>query len=133
MRQESSAKSRIDPILKQAIDAKEVPGVVAMAATERGVLYEGAVGPRALEAGAASMTPDTPFRIASMTKAIATVAAMQLVEQGKLKLDDPVPRHEGQRIRDVLRATRAAGAAAHAPARRLARAPAARAGASTIG
>ena len=89
--QESSAKSRIDPILKQAVDAKEVPGVVAMAATEKGVLYEGAVGPRALEAGAASMTPDTVFRIASMTKAIATVAAMQLVEQGKLKLDDPVP------------------------------------------
>jgi CubicO group peptidase (beta-lactamase class C family) len=89
--QESSAKSRIDPILKHAVDAKEVPGVVAMAATEKGVLYEGAVGPRALEAGAASMTPDTVFRIASMTKAIATVAAMQLVEQGKLKLDEPVP------------------------------------------
>ena len=89
--QESSAKSRIDPLLKHAVDAKEVPGVVAMAATEKGVLYEGAVGPRALEAGAASMTPDTVFRIASMTKAIATVAAMQLVEQGKLKLDDPVP------------------------------------------
>ena len=89
--QERSAKSRIDAILKQAVDAKEVPGVVAMAATEKGVLYEGAVGPRALEAGAASMTPDTVFRIASMTKAIATVAAMQLVEQGKLKLDEPVP------------------------------------------
>jgi len=89
--QENSAKSRIDPILKQAVDAKEVPGVVAMAATEKGVLYEGAIGPRALEAGAASMTPDTVFRIASMTKAISTVAAMQLVEQGKLKLDDPVP------------------------------------------
>jgi methyl acetate hydrolase len=89
--QESSAKSRIDPILKHAVDAKEVPGVVAMAASEKGVLYEGAVGPRALEAGAASMTPDTVFRIASMTKAIATVAALQLVEQGKLKLDEPVP------------------------------------------
>jgi len=89
--QESSAKGRLDGVLKQAVDAKEVPGVVAMAATEKGVLYEGALGPRAFEAGAASMTPDTVFRIASMTKAIATVAAMQLVEQGKLKLDDPVP------------------------------------------
>src|SRR5262249_48524992 len=39
----------------------------------------------------AAMTPDTVFRIASMTKAIASVAAMQLVEQGKLTLDDPVP------------------------------------------
>ena len=92
--QESSAKGRIDAVLKQAVDAKEVPGVVAMAATDKGVLYEGAVGPRALEAGAPAMTPDTVFRIASMTKAIATVAAMQLVEQGKVKLDEPVPNIE---------------------------------------
>jgi beta-lactamase class A len=45
----------------------------------------------ALEAGAATMTTDTVFRIASMTKAIASVAAMQLVERGELKLEDPVP------------------------------------------
>lgn len=37
------------------------------------------------------MTTDTVFRIASMTKAIASVAAMQLVERGELKLEDPVP------------------------------------------
>jgi methyl acetate hydrolase len=37
------------------------------------------------------MTIDTVFRIASMTKAVTSVAAMQLVEQGKLKLEDPVP------------------------------------------
>jgi CubicO group peptidase (beta-lactamase class C family) len=37
------------------------------------------------------MTLDTVFRIASMTKAVTSVAAMQLVEQGRLKLDDPVP------------------------------------------
>src|SRR5205814_215074 len=84
------ARTRIDGVLKQAVDAKEVPGVVAMAATDKGVLYEGAFGLRALD-GAAAMTPDTVFRIASMTKAIATVAAMQLVEQGKLKLEGPVP------------------------------------------
>ena len=86
----AQAKTRIDSVLKQAVDARDVPGVVAMAATEKGVLYEGAVGPRALDASAA-MTPDTVFRIASMTKAIASVAAMQLVEQGKLKLEEPVP------------------------------------------
>jgi len=85
------ARTKIDPVLKQAVDATEVPGVVAMAATDKGVLYEGAFGPRALEAGAPSMSLDTVFRIASMTKAIATVAAMQLVEQGKLKLEEPVP------------------------------------------
>jgi CubicO group peptidase (beta-lactamase class C family) len=54
------------------------------------VLYEGAFGPRGLDQSA-EMTLDTVFRIASMTKAIASVAAMQLVEQGKLKLEDPVP------------------------------------------
>ena len=85
------ARARIDGVLRQAVDAKEVPGVVAMAATDKGVLYEGAFGPRVLEPGAAAMTPDTVFRIASMTKVITSVAAMQLVEQGKLTLDGPVP------------------------------------------
>jgi len=90
--QESTAlpRARIDGVLRQAVDAKEVPGVVAMAATDKGVLYEGAFGVRALDQSAA-MTLDTVFRIASMTKAIASVAAMQLVEQGKLKLEEPVP------------------------------------------
>ena len=55
-----------------------------MAATDKGVLYEGAFGVRALDQ-AAPMTLDTVFRIASMTKAIVSVAAMQLVEQGKLQ------------------------------------------------
>jgi CubicO group peptidase (beta-lactamase class C family) len=84
------ARTRIDGVLRQAVDAKEVPGVVAMAATDKGPLYEGAFGLRALDASA-TMTPDTVFRIASMTKAIASVAAMQLVEAGKLKLEEPVP------------------------------------------
>src|SRR5262245_7450645 len=84
------ARARIDGALKQAVTAREVPGVVAMAATDRGLLYDGAFGVR--ELGAASeMTVDTVFRVASMTKAITSVAAMQLVEQGKLKLEEPVP------------------------------------------
>jgi methyl acetate hydrolase len=77
-------------VLRQAVDAREVAGVVAMAATDKGVLYEGAFGARALDQPGA-MTLDSFFRIASMTKAITSVAAMQLVEQGKLKLDEPVP------------------------------------------
>ena len=80
----------IDGVLRQAVDAREVPGVVAMAATDKGLLYEGAFGARELDKGPA-MTLDTVFRIASMTKAITSVAAMQLVEQGKLKLEEPVP------------------------------------------
>ena len=82
--------AQIDAALRRATDAKEVPGVVAMAATDNGILYEGVFGTRDLGKGPA-MTRDTVFRVASMTKAITSVAAMQLVEQGKLKLNEPVP------------------------------------------
>ncbi len=67
-----------------------MPGVVAMAATDKGIIYEGAFGKRRLDV-ATAMTSDTVFRVASMVKPITTVAALQLVEQGKLSLDDPVP------------------------------------------
>ncbi|HEU5197523.1 MAG TPA: serine hydrolase domain-containing protein [Methylomirabilota bacterium] len=85
-----ASRAQIDGVLRQAVDAREVAGVVAMAATDKGLLYEGAFGARALDQPGA-MTLDSFFRIASMTKAITSVAAMQLVEQGKLKLDEPVP------------------------------------------
>jgi methyl acetate hydrolase len=81
--------SQIDAVLRRAVDAKEVPGVVAMAVNDRGVIYEGAYGTRNLAQGPA-MTVDTIFRIASMTKAVTSVAAMQLVEQGKLQLEEPI-------------------------------------------
>src|SRR6266567_4462233 len=80
---------RIDAALTSAGGAKEVPGVVALAATDNGVLYEGAFGLRDLAKGP-TMTFDTIFRIASMTKAVTSVAAMQLVEQGKLQLEEPI-------------------------------------------
>jgi methyl acetate hydrolase len=79
----------IDAALSRAADAKEVPGVVALAATDIGVVYEGAFGLRDIVDGPA-MTRDSVFRIASMTKAVTSVAAMQLVEQGKLELDEPI-------------------------------------------
>ena len=78
----------IDQILSRAADARDVPGVVAMVATDKDVLYEGAFGKRELGKDAA-MTPDTVVWIASMTKAMTASAAMQLVERGKLKLDTP--------------------------------------------
>ena len=80
---------QIDELLKTAADRGDVPGVVAMAATREGPVYQGAFGRRALPDGAA-MTADTVFWIASMTKAITSTAAMQLVEQGKLTLDGPI-------------------------------------------
>ena len=79
----------IDAALSRAAEAKKVPGVVALAATNAGVLYEGAFGLRDIVDGPA-MTRDSVFRIASMTKAVTSVAALQLVEQGKLQLDEPI-------------------------------------------
>jgi len=80
----------VDAVLREAAESGEVPGVVAMAATDRGPLYEGAFGRRALDRPE-PMTLDSVFRIASMTKAITSVAAMQLVEEGRLALEAPVP------------------------------------------
>jgi methyl acetate hydrolase len=82
---------QIDAVLRQAAEARKVPGVVAIAATDKGLFYEGAFGKRDLANGS-EMTPDTIFRLASMTKAVTSVAAMQLVEQGKLKLEEPIAR-----------------------------------------
>jgi methyl acetate hydrolase len=82
-------KAQIDQVLRQKSDAKEIPGVVAMAATANEVIYQGAFGKRDLSKDDA-MTADSVFWIASMTKAITTAAGMQLVEQGKLSLDEPI-------------------------------------------
>ena len=81
--------SQADRVLREAADAAKVPGVVAMAASREGPIYQAAFGKRALPSGPA-MTVDTVFWIASMTKAITSTAAMQLVERGKLELDRPI-------------------------------------------
>jgi methyl acetate hydrolase len=81
--------TRIDQVLHDAVESGVVPNVVAMAADEHGPIYEGAAGPR-VAGGSDTVTADTTFRIASMTKMVATAAALQLVEQGRLDLDAPV-------------------------------------------
>jgi methyl acetate hydrolase len=81
---------QVDAFLHAAVSSQDVPGVVAMAATETGILYEGVFGSRRIHEGPA-MTRDTIFRVASMVKLITTVAALRLVEQGKLSLEAPVP------------------------------------------
>lgn len=78
----------IDAALQARVDAKEVPGIVAMAANEQTVIYQRSFGLRNI-AAAAPMSSDTVFRIASMVKLLTSVAALQLVERGKLKLDEP--------------------------------------------
>jgi CubicO group peptidase (beta-lactamase class C family) len=77
------AEDRVDiaQILKEAVEVGDVPGVAAAVATDAGVSFEGAAG---------ALKTDSVMWIASMTKAITAVAAMQLVERGKLALDAPV-------------------------------------------
>jgi methyl acetate hydrolase len=82
----------IDQVLHAAVDNGVVPNVVAMAADHDGPIYEGAAGPR-VAGGSDTVTADTTFRIASMTKMVATTAALQLVEDGKLDLDEPVEKY----------------------------------------
>jgi methyl acetate hydrolase len=81
--------SQVDRALRQSAEAKEVPGVVAVAANDAGIVYEAAFGKRDI-GKSDPMTLDTVFWIASMTKAITCTAAMQLVETGKLALDEPI-------------------------------------------
>jgi methyl acetate hydrolase len=78
----------VDRALQAMVSAREIPGVVAMAANGQSVVYQGAFGFRDM-ATASQMSTDTVFRIASMVKLLTSVAALQLVERGKLKLDEP--------------------------------------------
>ncbi len=82
----------IDEGLRRAVEDGTIAGVVAMATDRDRVLYRGAFG-LADMASASPMTADALFRIASMTKAITSVAAMQLVESGRLGLDDPAEEY----------------------------------------
>jgi methyl acetate hydrolase len=82
----------VDQVLIRAVDAGVTPGVVALAADEAGVIYAGAFGARAVGQDLA-MGLDTVVVLASMTKVVTSVAALQLVEQGRVGLDEPLRRH----------------------------------------
>ena len=79
----------IDEILEEPIASENLPCAVAGVANSDGTLYMGAAGVRSLD-GSEPMTTDTIIAIASMTKAITTVATLQLVEQGLIDLDAPI-------------------------------------------
>ena len=74
----------------QGVAQRKIPAAVGMFADADKVRYAGAFGTR--DSSGIAITTDSIFGIASMTKAITTVAAMQLVEQGKVTLDEPVSR-----------------------------------------
>jgi CubicO group peptidase (beta-lactamase class C family) len=82
---------RIDRILDDLVQSGEAPGVAAMVVNERGPFYHGAAGTKGV-GRSEPMTVDTIFWYASMTKALVAAGAMQLVEQGRLKLDEPASK-----------------------------------------
>jgi len=81
-------KTRIDTLLRGAVQQGDVPAVTAVATDVNGTIYEGGFGKTILGQDA-DMTPDTVVWIASMTKAVTGAVAMQQVERGTLKLDAP--------------------------------------------
>ena len=88
-------------LLQAAVERGDVPGVVALATDGTRTLFEGAAGVRKL-GDATPMTLDTIFWVASLTKAVTSVAAMQLVEQGRIGLHQPlgpvVPKLAGLQV-----------------------------------
>ena len=90
--QTSQGSAAIDTSLRNAVERKDVPGVVALITDRERVLYQGAFGVADVATGR-PLTTDALFRIASMTKPITSVALMQLVEQGRLGLEDPAEKY----------------------------------------
>ena len=85
---------QVDSIINQAIADGSIPGSVLIVGHDGKVAYRKAYGNRALEPRREPMTVDTIFDVASLTKVIATTTAvMQLVEQGKIRLNDPLAKY----------------------------------------
>jgi methyl acetate hydrolase len=87
----SSGSAAVDEVLRSGIARRKIPAVVGMVASENKTRYAGAFGPR--DSSGVPVQVDSIFQVASMTKAVTTVAALQLVEKGKVGLDEPVARH----------------------------------------
>jgi CubicO group peptidase (beta-lactamase class C family) len=84
--------ARIDSVLERYVAESRIAGAVALVLQDGRTVYERAVGWSDREAGT-RMVPSTIFRIASQTKALTSVAALILVEEGRLTLDEPVSRY----------------------------------------
>ena len=84
----------VDAVIQQAIQDGTIPGAVLIVGHNGQVVYRRAYGSRSLEPHREVMTLDTVFDLASLTKVIATTTAvMQLIEQGKVRLNDPVAKY----------------------------------------
>ncbi len=84
----------VDAIIEQAVADGNIPGAVLVVGHDGAVVYRKAYGNRALEPRHEAMTLDTVFDLASLTKVIATTTAvMQLFEEGKVRMNDPVAKY----------------------------------------
>ena len=83
--------AEVDDVLRSGIAKRKIPVAVGMVANANKILYSGAFGTR--DSSGVLASADSIFSIASMTKAITTTAALQLVEQGKVELNGPASRY----------------------------------------
>ena len=84
----------IDDLVEEAIRENHLPGAVILVGQNDRILYRKAFGHRAVVPGLEPMTIDTVFDLASLTKVVATTTSiMQLVEAGRISLEDPVTRY----------------------------------------
>jgi uncharacterized protein YbbC (DUF1343 family)/CubicO group peptidase (beta-lactamase class C family) len=84
----------LDPIINDAIAQRQIPGAVLIVGHDGQMVYRKAYGSRAIEPRREAMTLDTVFDCASLTKVVATTTAiLQLWEQGKFRMNDPVAKY----------------------------------------
>ncbi|MGZ4821577.1 MAG: serine hydrolase domain-containing protein, partial [Terriglobales bacterium] len=86
--------SAVDVIFEQAVKQHQIPGAVVLVGHDGKVVYRKAYGSRSLEPRRETMTLDTIFDMASLTKClVTTTAVMRLVQYGQVRLNDPVARY----------------------------------------
>ncbi|MGI9627901.1 MAG: serine hydrolase domain-containing protein [Longimicrobiales bacterium] len=85
-------ESRIQQFLADQVESNGIPGLTAAVVHDGAVVYQGAIGVRRL-GGDEELTPDHVFHFASVSKPFVATALVQLVEQGELRLEDPVTEH----------------------------------------
>jgi len=92
----------VSAVLRDCVDSRDVPGLLAVVTDVDRIVYTGAFG-TAQRRNAIAMAPDTVFRIASMTKLMTSAAVMMLVDEGSVQLEKPLSAYvPGYRQPEVL-------------------------------
>ncbi len=113
---DSARVGQLEQAFATEIANKKIPGAVMLVARDGAVAYEKALGAQDPVTGA-PMRTDSIFRIYSMTKPVVSVVAMQLVEEGRIRLDDPVSQYVPE-LKGLSVGTEKGGGLEIAPAKR---------------